>query len=210
MKRNLTAIYPLTLALVLLTVDGLAQSGVNRQRGQQGKVPPVLRGKGPLRGIPGVGIPGDVQGGRNPRVNQQQFRRQQLMRALALTPNQVARMAEIRRRHEEDAIVVGRRLRQARQALERALYGEDYDEARIQRSTEELVAAQSEQIRLQARMNAEIRSVMTADQVRRFREKERQLKQEQRRRELLNQEDRPPGSDKTDGEEDDLFFWRLR
>ena len=212
MKRILTTICRLSLALALFStaINGFAQSGVNRQRGKQ-RIPPVLRGKGPLGGVPGIDLPGANPGRKNARLNQQQFRRQQLMQALGLTQGQRLRMAEIRSRHEEDAIIVGRRLRQARQALDRALYSEEYNEALIKRATEDLVAAQSEQIRLQSRLNAEIRSVMTAEQIRRFREKERELKQEQKRRELLNQDDRPPDRDKTDGEIDgNLLLWLLR
>lgn len=216
MKKLLTNTFLIVLATVSagVTDSTLAQSGVNRQRAgqgnppivrpnKQGKVPPVLRGKGPLGGLPGATLPGVNSGRNNPRGNQQQFRRQQLMQALALTPDQRLKMAQIRQRHEEDAIVVGRRLRQARQSLDRALYGEEYNEALIRRLTEDLVAAQSEQIRLQARMNSEIRSVMTAEQVRRFRQKERELKQEQRRRQLLNDDDRPPDPDKDKQDRED-------
>lgn len=224
MKRILSIIC--LLALGVLAPSGAsvapAQSGINRQaagqrnpaRPNRQNVPPAMRGRRPLGPLPGVALPGNPNNpnrGANPRLTQQQFRRQQLLQALALTPDQQLRMREIRRRHEDDAIVVGRRLRQARQALDRALFSEAYSEAQIRQLTEELVTAQSDQIRLQSRLNTEIRQVMTGEQLRRFRQKERELKRQQQQQKLLNQDDRPPDPDKRDGDEDDeeTFFLRL-
>jgi Spy/CpxP family protein refolding chaperone len=111
---------------------------------------------------------------------QQQRMRAEILRQIRLTPEQQMRLMEIRRSHEDELISAGRRVRQARQALEQAIMNEHYDEALIRRRAEELAAAQAESIKLQAQIRAEVRKVLTADQVRRYVELEREFRRRQR------------------------------
>jgi Spy/CpxP family protein refolding chaperone len=91
-------------------------------------------------------------------------------------------MAEIRRGYETEMLSTGRRLREARTALDAAIMTEPLDQADINRRTEDLVAAQSDRIRLQTRMRAEVRGVLTPAQVIRFQQIERRLRRQMRMR----------------------------
>jgi Spy/CpxP family protein refolding chaperone len=114
-----------------------------------------------------------------PRIRKQRLQ-QQLMRAIGLTDEQRARMADIRRGYDEELAATGRRLRQSRQALDRAIMGERFDQGLIDQRTEELAAAQADMIRLQSRVRAQVRSVLTAEQVTRFHQIERQMRRQMR------------------------------
>lgn len=125
---------------------------------------------------------GGQQSGRQVNPNQARKRelRRRLMQAIGLSPEQHQRMQEIRRSHEDEAITAGRRLRQARQALDRAIMSEPYNEAAVRQATEELAAAQADKIRLESRIRAQVRGVLTPDQVMRFHQLERQMRREMR------------------------------
>ena len=146
---------------------------------------------------------------RRPGIGPEQKRRmqQQLMHAIGLTDEQRMRMADIRRSHEDAIISAGRRLRQARQALDRTIMSEQYDEALIRRRAEELAEAQADMIRLRARVRSEVRSVLTSDQVVKFNELERRLRRQmrQQRENQMNGENQditdprtPPGFEEFD------------
>jgi Spy/CpxP family protein refolding chaperone len=132
----------------------------------------------------------DPQPGRNPnpKARNRQIQRQQLMEAVGLTADQRTRMGEINRAHQDEAISIGRRVRQARNALDRAIMNPVVDEAQIKRHTEELASAQADQVRFQSRMRAQMRSVLTADQVRRLmqleQERRREMREERREQEI--------------------------
>lgn len=210
MKRFSIAKCLIVLALTsLLYADGIfaqnhAMFGLGQKnRGQQrlrpgddqvGRpVPPRFkRNPVPLGGNPGL----ENRPNMNPAVNALQKQRQKLlMEALNLTPDQRMRVMEIRRSYDDQGIAAGRRLRQARNALDRALMSETYNEALIKEYTEELAAAQAEQIRVNTRVRAEFRKTLTPDQVRRYIEKEREIQRqirEAKERELFDQPNRPP------------------
>jgi Spy/CpxP family protein refolding chaperone len=143
----------------------------------------------------------------NPRIAALQKARPRLiMEALNLTPAQQMRVKEIRDAHDEEAVAVGRRLRQARNALEQALMGEIYNEVIIKEYTQELIAAQGEQIRINTRMRAEIRKILTPEQVRRFIEKDKEIQRQIReikQQELSEQPNRPPEPQKPPGPGDE-------
>jgi len=141
------------------------------------------------------------------KLNQAQRKKrlqQMVMQAIGLTPDQHARISDIHRTHDDERISIGRRVRQARQALDRAVMSEQYNEAAVRRATEELAAAQGDRIRLESRVRSEVRNVLTADQVMRFhqfeREFRRQMKQQQfeqqqkieQERESRSESARPP------------------
>jgi Spy/CpxP family protein refolding chaperone len=182
------------------------ESQIRRPQGRRPRRPsilnPQLRGRGKAR---------------QPNKMEQ---RQRLMEAIGLNNQQRLRMEDIRRNHEDEAITIGRRIRQARNALDRAIMDPDYDEALIRRRAEDLAAARADQIRFQARVRAAFRSVLTPDQVTRLRELEREANRlnrerklrEQREQNLLQEEPadpRPP----TESEQSDaislLLFPRL-
>jgi Spy/CpxP family protein refolding chaperone len=143
------------------------------------------------RRFPGGGVnrplPGP-QANRQPGANQakKQRLRQMVMQRLGLTPDQRMRMQEIRRSHEDDAITTGRRLRQARAALDRAIMNESFNEDAVHRATEELAAAQADKIRLESRIRSQVRGVLTTEQVQEFNRLERELRREmqQQKREM--------------------------
>jgi Spy/CpxP family protein refolding chaperone len=112
------------------------------------------------------------------KARKRQLLNQQLMETLGVTPEQRLRMAEMKRSHDDEAIPIGRRIRQARNALDRAIMSPEVDEALVKRYTEELAAAQADQVRFQARRRVQMRRILTAEQVRRL----LQLEQEQRRK----------------------------
>lgn len=129
-----------------------------------------------------------VQGNRPRRARRRALRnpqerrnmRQQIMRAIGLRPEQVARMNEIRRSFDDDVIASGRRIREARRALDRVIMSERFDQELFERQTEELAKAQADNVRLQARIRAQIRGVLTPEQVIRFNELERRMRRERR------------------------------
>jgi Spy/CpxP family protein refolding chaperone len=156
---------------------------------------------------------GGPQLGRRPGAlprNQEQKRllQQRLMQAIGLTPDQHARMQEIRRGHDDEVIAAGRRLRQARRSLDLAIMSERYDEATVRRATDELATSQADRIKLDSKIRAEVRGVLTPDQVVRFHQLERQMRQEMKQQNLQEREtqepttpptSRPPlGTDETD------------
>jgi Spy/CpxP family protein refolding chaperone len=185
MKKSRVAPYLLAAALVLALASGaLAQRGPAAGRPAQGR-----RGVDranqidPQLGRPRTRFPDDprVRGGL-PRLDQAQKRqlKQRLMQAIGLTPEQHARIQEIRRSHEDEIIATGRRLREARRQLDRAIMSEQYDEALINRQAEELARAQADKIRLDARIRAQVRGVLTTEQVVRFHQLEREMRQRMR------------------------------
>src|SRR6185503_4301568 len=169
----------------------------------------------PQIGRPGRRLPTDPQlGGRNgglPNPKKQvQRQRQQLIEALGLTSDQRIRLGEIRRNLDDEQISIGRRIRQARNALDRAIMSPNYNEALVRSYTEELATAHADQIRFQSRLRVQLRNVLTSDQVIRLRQLEqdlrRQLREEKRdldrpgseRETVPPAQNRPPGEPEAD------------
>ena len=123
------------------------------------------------------------------------------MQAIGLTPDQHARIRNIHLSHDDERISIGRRIRQARQALDRAIMDERFDEAAVHRATDELASAQAEKIKLESRLRSEVRNVLTTDQMLRFhqfeREFRRQMRQEQLQQQQQRMEERESGSEGT-------------
>lgn len=92
------------------------------------------------------------------------------LRALNLTPEQVARVREIRRQAEREGRAVTRRLAEARSALDEAIYAEASDERLIEQRARELSAAQAEATRLRALTELKVRRVLTDEQLKTFRD----------------------------------------
>jgi Spy/CpxP family protein refolding chaperone len=209
MKKHSVAPVSIAIAILLsfapVSVSAQVRPNPNRERriDRQGRFDP----QGERRGDQ---FPGGQRGinrprlGGQPRLNQNQKKKrlqQMVMQAIGLTPDQHARIREIHLSHDDERIATGRRIRQARQALDRAIMNERYDEAAVRRATEELAAAQAEKIKLESRLRSEVRSVLTSDQVTRFhqfeREFRRQLRQEQLRQQQQMMRENEAGSEGT-------------
>ena len=203
MKKSLFA--AICVAVMVLTlpfglVDVSAQRGVNRLPGGLG------RPKKPLDPQLG-GRNGGGQPNRNPA---KQVQRQKLIQTLGLTSDQQMRLADIRRNLDDEQIARGRAIRQARNALDRAIMSPNYNETLVHRLTEELAAAHADQIRFQSRLRVQLRNVLTPDQVLRLRQLEldlrRQMREEKRdldqpgaeREALPPAQRRPPSEPETD------------
>lgn len=201
MKKFQTAPFLLAIALVMTFFEVSAQGQVRRNN----RLPPGQRGiNRPPFGIPRLG--------RNRPVNPNQLKKQQLqqrvMQAIGLRPEQRTRMQEIRRGHDDELIGAGRRLRQARQALDHAIMSEPYSEAEVRRATEALAAAQGDKIRLEASVRAQVRGVLTPDQVQRFHQLQREMRRDMRDQQRDQEKEMGPQgkSDASEREELDLLF----
>jgi Spy/CpxP family protein refolding chaperone len=166
----------LATAMIIATVDVSAGGQIRRNNQLPG-------------GQRGLGLP---QQGRNRPLNPNALRRQQLqqrvMQAIGLTPAQRMRIQEIRRSHDDDVIAAGRRIRQARQALDRAIMNETYDESEVRRATEALAAAHSDKIRLDSNVRSQVRGVLTSGQVQRFHQLQREMRRDLRQQQQREQE----------------------
>jgi Spy/CpxP family protein refolding chaperone len=167
-------------ALVAATVEVSAQGQIRPNR-----LPGGQRGlKRPPFGLP--------QPGRNRPMNPNAVRKQQLqqrlMQAIGLTGTQRMRIQEIRQSHDDDVIAAGRRIRQARQALDRAIMSETYSESEVRRATEALAAAQADKIRLDSNVRSQVRGVLTSEQVQRFHQLQRQMRRDMREEQQREQE----------------------
>ena len=175
---NRVALIALTLSLgptSVLAQRGPGPAGLGRAKRQ---VDPQL-------GRPGRRLPPDPQlGGRNGGLvnpnKAKQLQRQRLIERLGLSSDQQMRLGEIRHNLDEEQISIGRRIRQARNALDRAIMSPNYNEALVRSYTEELAAAHADQIRFQSRMRVQLRSVLTSEQVIRLRQLEQDLRRQMR------------------------------
>jgi Spy/CpxP family protein refolding chaperone len=203
MKRLSIASNLVAAALMLSAApsDAIAQRRVNPNRAAG-----TLNNADPQFGRQRNRIPGDPRNRRpaggdqlRPRPNPRDpnFKRdlqRRLMQAIGLSDDQRVRMQEIRRASEDDAIAVGRRIRQARAALDREIMSEPYNEASVSRAIEEMASAHAEKTRLEARIRAQLRRVLTPEQVLRYHEIEKQLRREMRQQLQQGQQDREFGA----------------
>ena len=127
---------------------------------------------------------------RNPNAQKRQQLQQRLMQAIGLTPVQRARIQEIRRSHDDDVISAGRRVRIARQALDRAIMNENYNEAEVRRATEALASAQADKIRLDSTVRSQVRGVLTQEQVLRFHQLQREMRRDMREQQQREEQER--------------------
>ncbi|MDQ1558491.1 MAG: periplasmic protein CpxP/Spy [Pyrinomonadaceae bacterium] len=116
-----------------------------------------------------------------------------LLRVLNLTPEQRAQIGSIRRETEPQGRLLGARLRQARRALDEAIYAPTPDEGVIEERLRELGAAQSAVVRLRSLTELRIRRVLSPEQLDAFRRLQRQTRT--RRQQRLNQRQPQPQDD---------------
>jgi Spy/CpxP family protein refolding chaperone len=177
MRKLQTLSFFFAIALVIASVDASTLGQIRRNNrlpvGQRGVNRPPF---------------GNQQAGRNPNQLRKQQLQQRVMQAIGLTPAQRVRIQEIRRSHDDDLISAGRHIRQARQALDRAIMNETYSEPEVRRATEALAAAQADKIRLDASVRAQVRGVLTSDQVQRFRQLQREMRRDMKEQQQRDQE----------------------
>ncbi len=178
MRKPLILSFSVAIVLGITSFGGSTQGQVRRIN----RVPPGQRGinRPPL----GVGQPGR----NNPNLIRKQQLQRRVMEAIGLTPGQRTRIQEIRRSHDDDVISAGRRIRQARQTLDRAIMNETYNEGEVRRATEALAAAQADKIRLDANVRSQVRGVLTADQVQRFHQLQREMRRDMREQQQREQD----------------------
>lgn len=196
MKTLLRVSFSLAITLAIIPI-GSSQVRPNqgvRDAKAAARIDAQIRRNNRLPGGPRINKPpfGGGQQGRNRPLNPNQMKRQELqrrlMQAIGLRPEQRMRIQEIRRSHEDELITSGRRLRQARQALDRAIMSEPYNEGEVRRATEELAAAQAERIRLNANVRSQVRNVLTPDQVQRFHQLQQEMRREMKEQQQKDQE----------------------
>lgn len=184
----------LSLLVAAILVVGTIEVSTSGQIRRNNRFPGGQRGlKRPPFGLP--------QPRRNRPVNPNALKRQELqqrlMNAIGLTPAQRMRIQEIRRSHDDDVIAAGRRIRQARQALDRAIMNESYNESEVRRAIEALAAAQADKIRLDSNVRTQVRGVLTSEQVQRFHQLEREMRRDMREQKQREQEKEPGPQDGT-------------
>jgi len=131
---------------------------------------------------------------------------QQIIQAIGITPNQRLQMEDIRRDYDDEIIAAGRNVREARRNLDQAIMSEHYDEELINQRADELAAAEAARIKLQARLRGRMRSVLSADQIRRFNQMERRLRRQRReQRQMGMMEKNPMPFGQADFEDVDLI-----
>ena len=96
-----------------------------------------------------------------------------LLRVLNLTPEQRAQIKAIRRETEPQGRLLGARLRQARRALDEAIYSDNPDERVVEERVREVSAAQAAVMRLRTFTELKIRRVLSPEQLDAFRQLQR-------------------------------------
>ncbi|HZM91291.1 MAG TPA: hypothetical protein VFF31_32515 [Blastocatellia bacterium] len=177
--RGLSMVF--ATALIIGTIDVSTEGQIRRDN----RLPGGQRG---LKRAPfGFPPPGRTRP-LNPNAVKKQELQQRLMQAIGLSSTQRMRIQEIRRSHDDDVIAAGRRIRQARQALDRAIMNETYNESEVRRATEALAAAQADKIRLDSSVRAQVRGVLTSDQVQRFHQLQREMRRDMKEQQQREQE----------------------
>ncbi len=103
-----------------------------------------------------------------------------LLLQLNLKPEQIEQMKEIRRQSAHEVQTLTQRRRQARRALDEALYSNALDDATIDQRTRELAESQAALVRLEAQTQLRIRRVLTPDQLQMFRDLRKEAQRNQR------------------------------
>lgn len=109
-----------------------------------------------------------------------------LLARLNLSPQQREQIRAIRQEADGEGRVLARRFRQARRALDEAIYSENADEALVKERSRELATVQTAVARLRAESEFKVRRVLTPEQLKIFHEVRREARaqqQQQRRRE---------------------------
>src|SRR5215831_10980703 len=114
-----------------------------------------------------------------PVLDRQELARQQIFRQIGLNQEQQDRMVRIRNSHDDEIVSSGRKLRQAQRGLDEAMMDPQYNAAEVSRRIEALAQAHADRVRVMQRVKAEIRQVLTPEQVMKFNQVQREMQQKQ-------------------------------
>lgn len=124
--------------------------------------------------VPAVAQPPAPQTEQAPRPGE---RDAQILPLLNLTPEQRAQLVAIAEQHRAEQQAAQFRLREARRALNQAIYAENPDQNVVNERAHDVAAAQEALIRLNAQAEFKVRQVLTPEQLRLF----RRIRREQQR-----------------------------
>jgi Spy/CpxP family protein refolding chaperone len=113
-----------------------------------------------------------------------------LLLRLNLTPEQLAQLREIRGQSVPQERALLRRLNAARRALDEAIYADEVSDALVEERTAELSQALTALARLRAQTELRVRRVLTAEQLRSFRDLRQRARQRQRAQRRLDRRNR--------------------
>lgn len=91
-----------------------------------------------------------------------------LAAALGLTEDQQTRIRDVYRQYGPSMVNLLRDMRQKRLALDDALFNDEYNEGLVNQRAKEFVDAQSQVVLLQTKIQAQIRQILTTDQLHKF------------------------------------------
>jgi Spy/CpxP family protein refolding chaperone len=115
-----------------------------------------------------------------------------LLRVLNLTPEQRAQISAIRRETEPQGRLLGVRLRQARRALDEAIYSDNPNDGVIEDRVREVSAAQAAITHLRTLTELKIRRVLSPEQLNAFRQLQNQSRTRQQRMNRTSPQDNFP------------------
>ena len=115
-----------------------------------------------------------------------------LLRILNLTPEQRMQIRALRRETEPQGRSLGMRLRQARRALDEAIYSDNPNDGVIEDHVREVSAAQAAITRLRTLTELKIRRVLSPEQLNAFRQLQSQSRTRQQRMNRTSPQDNSP------------------
>lgn len=107
-----------------------------------------------------------------------------LINHLNLSPDQIEKIKAIGTEQKIERQLANRRVREAEQGLDRAIYVENADDSVITARAKEVAEARSEMVRLQSLREAKIRRILTGDQLATFLALRDQIRQNLQRRRM--------------------------
>lgn len=99
------------------------------------------------------------------------------LQLLNLTPAQIQQIRAVNQETRENVRTANQRQREARRALDAAIYADTPNQAEVDERARELGEAQAEAIKRRAQVEFRIRQLLTAEQLIRFRDLRRQFEQ---------------------------------
>lgn len=91
-------------------------------------------------------------------------------RVLKLNDEQIKRMRQIQRRSAPEYLSLEAQIREKRQSLERAIYNENFNAEETKQLAGELARLEGQRVLMKTRIQAEMRLVLTPEQIRIFKE----------------------------------------
>ena len=114
-------------------------------------------------------------GDRPPPDERGEAKRPNLLRILGLSPAQMMQVRRVNQARKSQMDDAQGRLRDANQALDEAIYADNFDQAAFDSRLKEVQAAQADLARLRFTNEMNIRKILTPEQLARFRDLRRQF-----------------------------------